>query len=140
VIVVFTVARPPAMDGLASTVYCDMLKLLGMWCTVGKWPTPTRVISAGRRPCGYGEPTNDRVRAYPVSRSLPPPPPRQSPHQRARIVAPVRITAARGDASEDLFQPTVPSELHSERLIEEIEKLHSPLFMWRAIDPSAPKL
>ena len=70
VIVAFTVARPPAMDGLASTVYCDMLQLLGTWRTVGKRLTPARAISAGRRSSGYGEPTSDRVRAYPVPRFL----------------------------------------------------------------------
>jgi hypothetical protein len=69
-IVAFTVARPPAMDGLTAMVHCDVLKLLGTWHTVGKRPTPARVISAGRRPSEYGEPTSDRVRAYPVPRSL----------------------------------------------------------------------
>jgi hypothetical protein len=70
-IVAVTVARPPAMDRLTAMVHCDVLKLLGMWHTVGKRPTPARVILVGRRPSGYGEPTSDRVQAYPVSRSLP---------------------------------------------------------------------
>jgi hypothetical protein len=70
VIVAFTVARPPAMEGLTAMVHCDMLKLLGTWRTVGKQPTPARAISAGRRPSGYGEPTSDRVRAYWVPRYL----------------------------------------------------------------------
>jgi hypothetical protein len=70
VIVAFTVARPPAMDGPTSTVYCDMLQLLGTWRTVDKRPTPARAISAGHRSSGYGEPTSDRVQAYPVSRFL----------------------------------------------------------------------
>ena len=70
VIVAFTMARPPAMDGPALTVYSDMLQQLGTWRTVGKWPMPSRAISAGRRSSGYGEPTSDRVRAYPVSRFL----------------------------------------------------------------------
>jgi hypothetical protein len=40
----------------------------------------------------------------------------------------------------DLRQVTVPCEFPLVRLIEQIKKLHSPFFMWRAIDPSAPKL
>jgi hypothetical protein len=71
VIVAFTVAKPSAMDGLTAMVHYDVLKLLGTWRMVGKRPTPMRIISAGRRPSGYGEPTSDRVRAYPASRSLP---------------------------------------------------------------------
>jgi hypothetical protein len=63
-IVAFTVAKPPVMDVLATMVHCDVLKLLGTWCTVGKRPMPARIISAGRRPSGYGEPTSDRLRAY----------------------------------------------------------------------------
>jgi hypothetical protein len=70
VIVAFTMARPPVMDGLTAMVHCDVLKLLGTWRTVGKWPTPSRAISAGHRQSGYGEPTSDRVRVYPVPRSL----------------------------------------------------------------------
>jgi hypothetical protein len=70
VIVAFTMARPPAKDRPASTVYCDVLQLLGTWFTVGKRPTPVRAISVGCRSSGYGEPTSDRVRAYPVSRFL----------------------------------------------------------------------
>jgi hypothetical protein len=70
VIVAFTVARPPAMDGLTAMVHCDVLNLLGTWRMVGKRPTPARAISAGHRSSGYGEPTSDRVRAYPVPRSL----------------------------------------------------------------------
>jgi hypothetical protein len=68
--VAFKVARPPAVDGLTAMVHCDVLKLLGTWRTVGNWPTPMRVISVGRRPSGYGEPTSDQVRAYLVPRSL----------------------------------------------------------------------
>jgi hypothetical protein len=56
-IVAFTVARPPAMDELTAMVHCDVLKLLGTWRTVGKRPTPTRVISAGRRPSDYAGPS-----------------------------------------------------------------------------------
>jgi hypothetical protein len=70
VIVAFTMLRPPAMDKLASTVYCDVLQLIGMWRKVGKRLTPTRAISAGRRSSGYGEPASDRVRAYLVPRFL----------------------------------------------------------------------
>jgi hypothetical protein len=36
VIVAFTVVKPPAMDGLTTTVHCDVLKLLGTWRTGGK--------------------------------------------------------------------------------------------------------
>jgi hypothetical protein len=70
VIVAFTVARSPAMDGLTAMVHRDVLQLLGTWRTVGKRPTPARAISAGHRSSGYGEPTSDRVQAYPVPRSL----------------------------------------------------------------------
>jgi hypothetical protein len=61
----FTVARPPAMEGLTAMVHCDVLKLLGTWRTNGRRPKPARIISTGHRPSGYGEPTSDRVRAYP---------------------------------------------------------------------------
>jgi hypothetical protein len=70
VIVAFTMARPPAMDGPASMVYCDVLQLLGTWRTVDKRPTPARAIAAGRRSSGYSELTSDRVLAYPVLRFL----------------------------------------------------------------------
>jgi hypothetical protein len=63
--VAFTVARPPAMDGLTAMVHYDVLKLLGTWRKNGRQPTLARIISAGRRPSGYNEPTSDRVRAYP---------------------------------------------------------------------------
>jgi hypothetical protein len=55
VIVAFTVAKPPVMDGLTAMVHCDVLKLLGMWRTDGKRPTPQRIISSGRRPSGYDD-------------------------------------------------------------------------------------
>jgi hypothetical protein len=64
-IVAFTVARPPAMDGLATRVHCDVLNLPGTWRTIGKRPTPVKIIPAGRRPSGYGELNSDRVRANP---------------------------------------------------------------------------
>jgi hypothetical protein len=63
-IVAFTVAKPPAMDGLFTTVHCNVVKLLGMWGPGGKRPTPARIITAGHRASGYGEPSSDRVRAY----------------------------------------------------------------------------
>jgi hypothetical protein len=63
VIVDGTVARPPAMDGLATRVHCDVLNLPGTWHTIGKRPTPVKIIPAGRRPSGYGEPNSDRVQA-----------------------------------------------------------------------------
>jgi hypothetical protein len=53
VIVGFTVAKPPAMDGLTTMVQFDVLKLMGTWRTNGKRTTPARIISAGRRPSGY---------------------------------------------------------------------------------------
>jgi hypothetical protein len=64
VIVAFTVAKPPAMDGLPTMVHCNMVKLLGTWRTGGKQPTPARIITAGHRASGYGEPSSVRVRAY----------------------------------------------------------------------------
>jgi hypothetical protein len=64
VIVAFTVAKPPAMDGLPTTVHCNVVKVLGMWRTGGMRPTPARIITAGHRTSGYGEPSSDRVRAY----------------------------------------------------------------------------
>jgi hypothetical protein len=60
-----TVARPPAMDGLATRVHCDVLNLPGTWCTTGKRPTPAKIIPAGPRPSGYDEFNSDRVRANP---------------------------------------------------------------------------
>jgi hypothetical protein len=63
VIVVVTVARPPTMDGLATRVHCDVLNLPGTWCTIGKRPTPAKIIPVGRRPSGCGELNSDRVRA-----------------------------------------------------------------------------
>ena len=61
----FTVAKPPAMDGLAIRVHCDVLNLAGTWRTISKQPTPAKIILAGRRPSGYGEFNSDRVRANP---------------------------------------------------------------------------
>jgi hypothetical protein len=59
----FTVAKPLAMDGLTTTIHCDMLKLLGTWRMDGKQPRPARIISVGHRPSGYGELSSDQVRA-----------------------------------------------------------------------------
>jgi hypothetical protein len=59
------VARPPPMDGLATRVHCDVLNLPSTWCMIGKRPTPAKIIPDGRRPSGYGELNNDRVRANP---------------------------------------------------------------------------
>jgi hypothetical protein len=63
-IVAFTVAKPPMMDGLPTTVHCNVVKLLGTWRTGGGRPTPARIITVGHRASGYGEPSSDRVRAY----------------------------------------------------------------------------
>jgi hypothetical protein len=63
--VALTEARLPAMDGLPIAVHCDMVMLLGTWRMGGKRPMPARIISAGRRTSGYGEPSSDRVRANP---------------------------------------------------------------------------
>jgi hypothetical protein len=63
--VAFTVARPLAMDGLATRVHCNVLNLPGTWRTTGKWPTSAKIIPVGHRPSGYGEFNSDRVRANP---------------------------------------------------------------------------
>ena len=63
-IVAFIVAKPPAMDELPTMVHYNVVKLLGMWRTGGRQPTPVRIITTGHRACGYGEPSSDRVRAY----------------------------------------------------------------------------
>jgi hypothetical protein len=60
-------------------------------------------------------------------------------------VAPARIRArgslvARGDAPEDLFQSTVPSERHSEHLTEQIKGLGSPIFVWQRDHSSVSNL
>jgi hypothetical protein len=65
VIVAFTVAKPPPIDGLIATVHCAMLKLLGMWRMDGKQPTPAKIILASCRTSGYGEPPSDQIRANP---------------------------------------------------------------------------
>jgi hypothetical protein len=65
VIVAITMARPPAMDGLAKRVHCDVLNLPGTWRMIGKRPTPAKIIPVGRRPIGYGELNSDRLRANP---------------------------------------------------------------------------
>jgi hypothetical protein len=65
VIMVVTVARPPAIDRLATRVHCDVLNLPGTWHKIGKRPTPTKIIPASRRPSGYDELKSDRVRANP---------------------------------------------------------------------------
>jgi hypothetical protein len=106
VIVDFTMAKPPAMDGLTTMVHCDVLQLLSTWRTGGKWPTPARIISVSRRPSGYGELSSDRVRAYLGAKIFHSH--RLSTLRRARIMTPARITArsspaARYTASEDLF-------------------------------------
>jgi hypothetical protein len=90
VIVAFTVAKPPAMDGRTSTVYCDVLKHLGPWRTVGKRPAPARVISTGRRTSGYGGQSGDRARAYPGAKIFSPP--ADICTQSARIATTARIT------------------------------------------------
>jgi hypothetical protein len=72
VIMAFTVAKPPAMDRRTSTVYCDVLKPLGMWRTVNKRPASARVISVGRRTSGYGGQSGDRARAYPSAKIFSP--------------------------------------------------------------------
>jgi hypothetical protein len=66
----FTVASPLAMDGLATQVHCDVLSFQDAWRTIVKRLTPVRIIPASRSPSGFGELTVDRVRAYPVPRSL----------------------------------------------------------------------
>jgi hypothetical protein len=121
VIVAFTVAKPPAMDGLATMVHCDVLKLLGTWRTVGKRPTPTRIISAGRRPSGYGEPTSDRVRAYPGAKIFYPP--RLSTVRQARITA-TGANPGAGSPAARCSEPVIFFSLlyngkpHSEHLTE----------------------
>jgi hypothetical protein len=62
--VAFTEARLSAKDGLPIAVHCDVVMLLGTWRTDGKRPTLARIVSAGRRTCGYGEPSSDRVHVY----------------------------------------------------------------------------
>jgi hypothetical protein len=106
VIVAFTVAKPPVMDGLTTMVHCDVLKLLGTWRMGSKRPTPARIITAGHRASGYGEPSSDRVRAYLGAKIFYSP--QLSTLRRARIVTPARIVArsspaTRYTASEDLF-------------------------------------
>ena len=91
VIVALTVAKPPAMDGLTTTVHCDVLKLLGTWRKDGKRPTPVRIISAGHRQSGYGELSSDLVRAYLGTKIFYSP--RLSTLRRARIRTPARIAA-----------------------------------------------
>jgi hypothetical protein len=68
VIVAFTVAKPPTMDGCSSMVYCDVLKPLGTWRMVGKRLAPARVISTS----GYGSQSGDRARAYPGAKMFSP--------------------------------------------------------------------
>jgi hypothetical protein len=100
VIVAFTVAKPPVMDKLTSTVYFDVLKPLGTWHTVGKRPAPTRVISASRRTSGYGGRSGDRARAYPGAKIFSPP--ADICTQSARIATPARITARSSLATHSL--------------------------------------
>jgi hypothetical protein len=91
VIVAFTVAKLPAMDGLTTMIHCDVLKLLGTWRKDGKRPTPVRIISAGHRQSGYGELSSDLVRAYLGTKIFYSP--RLSTLRRARIATPARIAA-----------------------------------------------
>jgi hypothetical protein len=85
VIVAFTVAKPPVMDGLTTMVHCDVLKLLGTWRTGGKRPTPARINTVGRTASGYGEPSSDWVQAYLGAKIFYSP--RLSTLRRARITA-----------------------------------------------------
>jgi hypothetical protein len=62
--VAFTMAKPPAMDGLPTTLHCNVVKLLGTWRMGGRRPMPARIITTGHRASGYGEPSSDQVRAY----------------------------------------------------------------------------
>jgi hypothetical protein len=79
------------MDGLASMVYCDVLKPLGTWRTVGKRLMPAGIISPDRRPSGYGEPTSDQVRTNPDAKIFSPPTDIRTTS--AQIVKLARITA-----------------------------------------------
>jgi hypothetical protein len=85
------------MDGLTTTVHCDVLKLLGMWRMGGKWPTLARIIKAGHRASGYGEPSSDRVRAYLGAKIFYSP--RLSALRRARITATSANSSARSPAA-----------------------------------------
>jgi hypothetical protein len=53
-IVAFTVARPPAMNGHTSVVYCDMLNLTGSWHPSDGWQNSGEVIWTGDKASGYG--------------------------------------------------------------------------------------
>ena len=131
VIVAFTVAKPPAMDGLPTTVHCNMVKLLGTWRTDGKRPTPARSISACRRPSGYGELSSDRVQANPGAKIFYSP--QLSTLRWARIAATganprAKLLAARFSASQ-IFLVTVPWQSSSEVLTARLEGPCSPFSM-----------
>jgi hypothetical protein len=131
VIVAFTVAKPPAMDGLTTTVHYDVLKLLGTWRTGGKRPTPARIITADHRASGYGEPSSDHVRAYLCAKIFYSP--RLSTLRRARITTiganpGAGSPAARFSVSE-IFLVTGPWQSLSEVLTARLEEPCSPFSM-----------
>jgi hypothetical protein len=131
VIVAFTVAKPPAMDGLTATVRCDLLKLLGTWRTGDKRPTLARIITAGHRASGYGEPSSDCVRAYLGTKIFYSP--RLSTLRRAQITTTGANPSAGSPAVRfsvsEIFLVTVPWQSSSEVLTARLEEPCSPFSM-----------
>jgi hypothetical protein len=121
-IMAFTVAKPPATDELATRIHCDVLNLPGMWRTIGMRPTPTKIISADRRPSGYGEFNIDRVRANPGAKIFYSP--QLSTLRWARIAAAGANLGARSPAARcnvpKTSSVTVQSKVSSVCLIEQV--------------------
>jgi hypothetical protein len=60
--VAVTVARPPAMDGLATQVYCDVLNLSDAWHPSGGRQTPARQSGPAIRQVGTAASSRSHLR------------------------------------------------------------------------------
>jgi hypothetical protein len=114
-VVAFTRAVSQAMIKLPKVVYYDMVKLRGTWHSHGRRQTPTRLPGPAARQVGTGLAPgliHGEDLFHPESLSA---------RLRARIASPTRIEARghrrRGALHLKIFS-IVPSELHSERLVE----------------------
>jgi hypothetical protein len=141
-IVAFTVAKPPVMDGIATRVHYDVLNLPGTWRTIGKRPTPAKIIPASRDQVGTVNSTVTESEPIWALRSFTP---LSYPHcawQESRRPAWIQARGHRRRGATHLRSSSVTVQWppSSVCLSERVEKLHSPFFMWWAIDPSVPKL
>jgi hypothetical protein len=104
--------------------------------------TTAMIVWPCRRASGYDELSSNRARAHPNAKIFYPK--SLSTRHRARITTPAWIAAQVHRRQVqwicDLLQVTVPWELHSVHLAEQVKELHSQIFMWQTTKPTVPKL